>query len=62
MCMIRHAIDRNQFLPFSCNDSGYVFLQLFAALGGNHTRTTGNREDRVQMNLCIGVRHSSSIT
>lgn len=62
MCVIGHAIDCNQLLAFSRNDSGDVFLQLFAMLGGNHTCATGDSEDNVQINLCVGIGHSRNFT
>ena len=57
MGVIGHRIDRNQFLPFSCDNSGDVLLQIFAMLRANHARATRDGEDNVQINLRVGVGH-----
>ena len=57
MGVIAHRIDRNQFLTFSCDNSGNVLLQIFAMLRGNHARATRDGEDNVQINLRVGVGH-----
>ena len=57
MGVIGHTIDRNQFLPFSCDNSGDVLLQIFAMLRGNYACATRDGEDNVQINLRVGVGH-----
>jgi hypothetical protein len=59
--VIGHRIDRNQFLPFSCDNSGDVLLQLLARGLGNHTSASGHREDNVQVDLRVGVGHFAEI-
>ena len=54
MRVIGHAIDCNQFLILSCDDSGHVLLQLSAAGGKNHTDAAGNRANDVQI-ICAYV-------
>jgi len=61
MDVIRHAVDCDQFLAFSSDNSGDVLFQIFAMLRGYHTRTTRDREDSVQINLRIGVGHVSEL-
>lgn len=55
--MIGHAINGDQFLVFSSDDSGDVLLQIFAMFRGNHARATRDGEDNVQINLRVGVSH-----
>ena len=55
--MIGHRIDRNQFLPFSCDNSGDVLLQLLATGLGNHTSAARHREHNMQIDLRVGVGH-----
>jgi len=57
MGVIGHTIDRNQFLPFSCDNSGDVLLQLLATGLGNHTSAARHREHNMQINLRVGVGH-----
>ena len=55
MGVIGHRIDRNQFLPSSCDNSGDVLLQLLATGLGNHTSAARDREDNMQIDLRVGV-------
>ena len=55
--MIEHAIERNQFLAFSGDDSGHVFLQFLATGLSNHTSAARDSEDNVQIDLCVRVGH-----
>ena len=57
MGVIGHRIDRNQFLPFSCDNSGDVLLQLFAPGLGNYTSAARHREHNMQIDLRVGVGH-----
>ena len=57
MGVIGHTIDCNQFLPFSCDNSGDVLLQLLATGLGNHTSAARHREHNMQINLRVGVGH-----
>ena len=57
MCVIKQAIDRNQFLALPRDDSSNVFLQIFAPRGSDYTGATRDREDNVQINLRAGVGH-----
>jgi hypothetical protein len=57
MCVIGHAVDRNQFLAFPRDNSGDVFLQFFSARGCNDARPTGDGEDNVQIYLRVGIGH-----
>ena len=57
MGVIGHAIYRNQFLPFSCDNSGNVLLQLLATVLGNHTNAAIHREHNMQIDLRVGVGH-----
>ena len=59
--MIGHAVDRNQFLAFSCNNSRDVFLQFLASARRNYTRTSGYREDNVQVDLRVRVGHFAEV-
>jgi hypothetical protein len=61
MCVIGHAVDRNQFLPFSCDNSGDVLLQLLASGWRNYTRASGHREDHVQVDLRVRVSHFEEV-
>ena len=57
MGVIGHRIDRNQFLPFSCDNSSDVLLQLLASGRRNYARASGHREDNMQIDLRVGVGH-----
>ena len=59
--MIGHRIDRNQFLPFSCDNSGDVLLQLLASRRRNYACASGHREDNVQVDLRVGVGHFADV-
>lgn len=61
MGVIGHGIDRNQFLAFSCDNSGDVLLQLIATGLGNHPSAARDREDNVEINLRLGVGHFSEL-
>ena len=57
MGVIGHAVDRNQFLAFSRDNSGDVFLQLLAMCVVDYAGATGDREDDVQVDLRVRVGH-----
>src|SRR5438874_7210032 len=57
MRVIRHAIDRNKFLTLACDDSGDVFLQLFAAGRTDNAGASRNGKHHVEINLRVGIRH-----
>ena len=61
MGVIGHRIDRNQFLPFSCDNSSDVLLQLLASGRRNYARASGHREDNVQVDLRVGVGHFADV-
>ena len=61
MGVIGHTIDRNQFLPFSCDNSSDVLLQLLATGTRNYARASGHREDNVQVDLRVGVGHFAEV-
>lgn len=56
--MIRHAINRDQFLFSLPDNSADVFLQFLFALESNHTGACGHRENDVNVDLRVGVGHS----
>jgi hypothetical protein len=51
MCVIRHAINRDQFLLTSRHDPGDVFLQFFFVIGPNNAGTPRNCENGVDIDL-----------
>ena len=51
MRVIRHAINRDQFLLTTRYDPGDVFLQFLFGIGPNHACTPRNRENGVDINL-----------
>ena len=53
MQMIRHAIDRNQFVLIVFHDPGYIFIQISFPFWFNHRSTILNGENELQMNLCV---------
>ena len=59
--MIGHAVDRNQFLAFSGDNSSDVFLQFLASGRRNYTRTSGHREDDMQVDLRVRVGHFAEV-
>jgi len=61
MGVIGHTIDRNQFLPFSCDNSSDVLLQLLASGRRNYARASGHREDNMQIDLRVRVGHFAGV-
>ena len=59
--MIGHAVDRNQFLAFSGDNSRDVFLQFLAVGVGNHASTTRDREDNMQIDLRVRIGHFAEV-
>ena len=57
MGVIGHTIDRDQFLAFSRDNSGDVFLELLAMCVVDYAGATGDREDGVQIDLRVRVGH-----
>lgn len=54
MQVIRHAIDRDQFLALIRNDAGDVFVEILSEFGPNEGKSTFNCED--SLNVDLGVR------
>lgn len=61
MRVIRHAIDRDQFLVSPSDNSTDVFLYLLFALGADYACARRNCEDDMDIDLRVGVRHSGGI-
>ena len=61
MGVIGHAIDRNQFLAFSRDNSRDVFLHLLAMYVGNHASATRDREDNMQIDLRVRIGHVAEV-
>ena len=57
MGVIGHTIDRDQFLAFSRDNSGDVFLQLLAMYVVDYAGATGDREDNMQIDLRVCIGH-----
>jgi len=57
MRVIGHTLDGNQFLAFSRDNSRDVFLQLLAMRVGNHASAIRDREDNMQIDLRVRIRH-----
>jgi|ERR1041385_8014453 hypothetical protein len=55
--MIRHVVDRDEFMPLSGNDAGDVFLHLGIVFGGDETLAALDGKDDVDVNLGVGVGH-----
>ena len=60
MNVIRHAIDRDQFLTLISDDAGDVFVQFLVELGCDARLAVLNREDRLNVDLREGVGHEVS--
>src|SRR6266705_2386384 len=57
MSMVPHVVDGDWLLPLSCDDSGYVLLQLVVMGWINQILSAFHSEHNLNVNLGVGVGH-----
>ena len=57
MDVIRLVLGRKEFVLLIFDDAGDVFLEFIFVLAWNETLTTLNSKDKMDIELCVGVRH-----
>src|SRR5207249_9622023 len=62
MDVIRHTINRDQFLFTLRHDSSNVFLQFLLAIRANNASAPTDRESNEEIDLRIGVGHCCKFT
>ena len=60
--MIGHAVYRDQFIAVVPDDPGDVFVNLFLVFAANQGQTTADREDGLNVNLCVSICHEIYIS
>jgi hypothetical protein len=62
MSVVRHAINRDQFLLTLRHDSSNVFVQLLLVIGANDAGAAGDRKNHMEIDLCIRVGRCRKFT
>jgi hypothetical protein len=60
MNMVRHGIDRDQFLAAIFLNAGDEFVEFFFVFCGNYGGAGFDSKYHMQINLGVGVRHLDS--
>ena len=57
MHVVRHIVDRDEFLPLMGDDAGDVFLQFIVPVHRDEALASLHRKDDLDIDLRVGVGH-----
>ena len=61
MGMVRHTMDRQEFLSAMRDDPGDIFVQLLFEFGSNETLSSFHRENDLDIDLRVSICHEADV-